>query len=304
VAGFVAACIGIGVALVLNQSVATVSWIVTTLVFASVLALSVVGAMVLYVNRLKIHVIARNAGSEKQARIPLSTRLVMGAAGGSALNRLVRLEWVTMLKLKIWDMISALGYVVVFSAMDHSGSALYILVQYFIVDYCFLAGFNYFGTIEDRSGLFLFSTVDRKTQIRSKNLALGSILLVGSTLLTLVLGLLKSMDPKTLLLTMAANVFCSAVMVLCASIVSITHFHLNSSRKKYTVSNLVIMLLALVLCSIVTAFLFGGGVLAAISLMFMGVSTLACIFFSVVDVSMLENLFERNRGKMAAALRG
>jgi hypothetical protein len=192
---------------------------------------------------------------------------------------------------------------VVFSALDKEHSMLYILVQYFIVDYCFLVGFNYFGTINDNEGMFLFSTVDRKTQLRSKNLALATVLLVTSSLITLILGLMTGVTLKVLVLTALANLFCISVMVLVSSLVSISHFHLNESKKKYTLSNIVIMIVILALSSLLTAFVLAGGMLGAISLIFMGVATLASIYFGLVDVSLLESLFSKREKTMIASLR-
>jgi hypothetical protein len=208
-----------------------------------------------------------------------------------------------MLKLKLLDVVSALGYVVVFAALDKSHSLLYVLVQYFIVDYCFLAGFNYFSTINDNEGMFLFSTVDRKIQLRSKNLALASLLLVLSSVLTVVLGLLTGVGLKALVLTGLTNLFCISVMVLCSSVVSIAHFHLNESKKKYTASNMIIMVVTLAVSSILSAFVLAGGMLGAITLIFMGVTTLACAYFSLLDVSMLVSLFDSHEKVMIASLR-
>lgn len=300
---FLAVCVALGVLLVLWKNVAVVSagWAIGF--FGTVLALSLAVVLVLHLNRWKIHVLPRLGGTDRNARIPLSTRVVMGAAGGSVLKRMVRLEWVTMLKLKAWDVLSALGYLLIFSVIDQSANYVYLMVQYFIVDYCFLAGFNYFGNTDDRSGMFLFSTIDTKTLLRSKNLALSSVLLVISTALSLVLSVVRGQGVKAVVLTLVANVFCTAVMVLCSSVLSVKHFHLSTSRKKYTVSNMVIMLLILVVNSILTEMLFVGGVLAAVSLIFMAATTMASLYFALVDTSLLEKLFANNREKMVAALR-
>jgi len=93
------------------------------------------------------------------------------------------------------------------------------------------------------------------------------------------------------------------VMVLCSSLVSITHFHLSESKKKYTLSNTVIMIAILALSSLLTAFLLAGGMLGAISLIFMVVATLACAYFSLVDVSLLADLFSKRKKTMIALLR-
>jgi len=298
---YLAACILVGAASVLWIPELSVFWI--AVVWGIVLALSILSVLVLYANRSKIRPLHGRTSAGVKAHMPLSSRLMLAAADKSPLFRLVCMEWICMLKLKLWDMISALGYVVVFSALDKEHSMLYILVQYFIVDYCFLVGFNYFGIINDNEGMFLFSTVDRKTQLRSKNLALATVLLVTSSLITLILGLLTGVTLKVLVLTALANLFCISVMVLCSSLVSITHFHLSESKKKYTLSNTVIMIAILALSSLLTAFLLAGGMLGAISLIFMVVATLACAYFSLVDVSLLADLFSKRKKTMIALLR-
>lgn len=302
VAAFEVLCIGVGVLLVVRP--VNMGAVTACAVFAAALMASILLALVLHHNRSRLHMLSRSGGTGKTARIPLSSRLMLAGSGGSALKRLVCMEWIVMLKLKVWDMISALGYLVVFSVMDRSENLVYVLVQYFIVDYCFLVGFNYFANIEDREGMFLFSTVDRRTQIRSKNLALGSIVLVLSTVITLVLGVIHSLDGKTLVLTLVSNLFVSAAMLLCSSVLSIIHFHLGDSRKKYTVSNIAVMLMVLLLSSVVTSFLLAGGAVAAIALLFMVVVSVACLYFSLVDMTMLEKLFAKHQPRMAAVLRG
>lgn len=302
VAAFEILCLGVGVLLVVRP--VNMGAVAACVVFSVALVLSVVLAVVLHRNRNKLHMLASVGGGEKTARVPLSSRLMRAVSGGSALKRLTCMECIVLLKLKAMDLISALGYLVVFSLMDRSESMVYVLVQYFIVDYCFLVGFNYFANIDDREGMFLFSTVDRKTQIRSKNLALGGIVLVLSTVITLVLSLIHSLDGKTVVLTLVSNLFLSAVMLLCSSVLSISHFHLSDSKKKYTVSNIAVMLVVLILSSLITALLLAGGAVAAIALMFMVVASLACLYFSLVDMSMLEKLFYKHQPRMAAVLRG
>lgn len=302
VAAYLAACLALGVLVVLLPAVG-VAWLWAA-VAAVLLVCCLVALVVLHRNFEKLHKLPalRNGGAE--GKMPLSTRLMVAASGGSVLKRLVCLEWITMLKWKVWNLISALGYVVVFAVMDKSQSMMYAMVQYFIVDYCFLVGFNFFGNINDREGLFLFSTVDAKTRIRSKILALGSVLVVLSTLLTVALAVIYGVDGKTLVLTLVANLFCISVMLLASGVVSITHFHLDDSKKKYTAGNLVIMLSILIVNSVLAALLLAGGVLSAVSLLFMGIMTLACLYFALVDMSMLEKLFQKHQGRMMEALRG
>lgn len=272
-------------------------------IWGGVLLLSVIAMLVLNVKWYKLRPLCGKSAVESNVHIPWSSRLLKAASGRGVLFRLVCVEWVCMLKLKVWELISALGYVAVFAAMDRTGSMLYALVQYFIVDYCFLMGFNYFGTINDREGMFLFSTVDRRTQLKSKNLALSSVLLAVSGVLTVVLGIVFGVEGKTLVLTILANLFCISVMVLCSSIVSILHFHLNESKKKYSVSNMVIMLTVLILSSVLTSFLLAGGMLGAISLIFMVVTMLTCVYFSLIDVSLLTELYRRREDRMIAVMR-
>lgn len=279
------------------------SAVLTAYIWCGVLALSVAAMLVLHGMWYKLRPLCGKPAAEKNVHIPLSTRLMQAASGRGILFRLVCMEWVCMLKLKVWELVSALGYVAVFAAMDRSGNLLYALVQYFIVDYCFLMGFNYFGIINDREGLFLFNTVDRKLQLKSKNLALSTVLLAISGVLTVVLGVVFGVDGKTLILTILTNLFCISVMVLCSSIVSILHFHLNESKKKYSVSNMVIMLTVLILSSVLTSFVLAGGMLGAISLIFMAVMTLTCVYFGLIDVSLLADLYHRREEKMIAVMR-
>lgn len=271
-------------------------------IWGGVLVLSVIAMLVLHVKWYKLRPLCGKPAAETNVHIPWSSRLMKAASGRGVLFRLVCVEWVCMLKLKVWELISALGYVAVFAAMDRTGSMLYALVQYFIVDYCFLMGFNYFAIINDREGMFLFSTVDRKIQIKSKNLALGAVLLVISTVVTVLLGIVFGVNGKPLVLTILANLFCISMMVLCSSIVSILHFHLNESKKKYSGSNMFIMLVLLILSSVLTSFLLAGGILGAISLIFMAVTTLACVYFSVIDVSLLTELYRRREDRMIAVM--
>ena len=279
------------------------SAVLVACIWGAVLALSVIAVLVLHSKWHEIRPLSGKPAAQTNVRIPLSSRLMLAASGKSVLCRLVCMEWICILKLKVWEMICALGYVAVFVAMDRTGNLLYALVQYFIVDYCFMIGFNYFGIINDKEGLFLFNTVDHKVQIKSKNLALGTVLLVISSVLTVVLGIVFGVDGKTLVLTMLGNLFCISVMVLCSSIVSILHFHLNESRKKYTVSNMVIMVMVLILSSVLSAFLLAGGTIGAIILIFMGVTTLACVYFSLIDVSLLADLYRSRKSKMISMMR-
>lgn len=301
VVGYLALCVLIMVAAVLW--IPEFSVVVTAAIWGTVAVLGALGTVLLYANRSKLRPLYGRPSTGTKVHIPLSSRLMLAASGRSQLFRLVCMEWILMLKLKLWDMISALGYVVVFAALDKTHSLLYVLVHYFIVDYCYLAGFNYFGSINDNEGMFLYSTVDRKTQIRSKNLALAAILLVMSALITVVLGLVTGVTVKVLLLTGLANLFCISVMVLCSSLVSILHFHLNESKKKYTVGNLIVMIVIMAVSSLLTSFVMAGGMLAGVTLIFMGISTLACIYFSFIDVSMLADLFRNREQTMIAALR-
>ncbi len=296
----VIACVGLGVGTFLLP--AGMDAVTTAVTWGLLLAASIVATLLLHRNFHKFHVLPCRMATHSRVKMPLSSRLMVSAAGGSVLKRLVCMEWVCMLKLKFWNLVSALGYVIVFSALDSSESLLYIMIQYFIVDYCFLSGFNYFANINDREGLFLFSTADIKTQLRSKTLALGSVLLAISTALTLVLGMVYAVDFKTMVLTLAASLFCCSVMLLVCGIVSITHFHLEESRKKYTVSNLIIMLVLLIICSALTALLLAGGVLSAVSLVFMVIVGITCLYFCLVDMSLLEALFHRHRAGMIGAL--
>ncbi len=300
VAGYLAVCAGIAVAS-LWIPVSSAVW--TAVIWGSILVMNIVCLPILYANRDKLRPLYGRVSGEENVHMPLSSRLMQAASGKGPLFRLICMEWICMLKLKLWDVISALGYVAVFAVLDRSHSLLYVLVQYFVVDYCFLAGFNSFASINDSEGMFLFSTVDRKTQLRSKNLALAAILLVLSSAVTLVLGLLTGVGLRTLVLTGLTNLFCISVMVLCSSLVSITHFHLNESKKKYTISNMIIMIVILALSSVLTSFVLAGGMLGAISLIFMGVTTLACAYFSLLDVSMLADLFRSREKVMIAALR-
>ena len=300
VVAFEVLCVGIGAMLVLRP--VEMTFTVAAVFLGAVLAVGIALMVVLHRNRSKIHTLA-GSGAGKRGRVPISSRIMLAASEGSALTRLVCMEWVCLLKMKVWDLISALGYMVVFSVMEQSETMVHVLVQYFIVDYCFLVGFNYFANIDDREGMFLYATVDRKTQIRSKNLSLLVILAVVSTVATLVLGAVHSLTFKTLMLTLVGNLFIMAVMLLCSSVLSVKHFHLSDSKKKYTVSNLVTMLVVLVLSSMITTFLMSGGALAAVALLFMIMATLACLYFTLVDLSMLEKLFIKNQDRMAQALR-
>lgn len=301
VALYVVLCVGIaGAALIWPMKSAI---ILPASIWGGILALAVTAMLVLHSKWYHLRPLCGKPAAGTNVRIPLSSWLMKAASGRSVLMRLVCMEWVVMFKLKIWEMISALGYVIVFAAMDHSGNLFYALVQYFIVDYCFLMGFNYFGIINDKEGLFLFNTVDRKTQIKSKNLALGAVLLVISSILTVVLGVKFGVDAKTFILTIVANLFSIGVMLLCSSIVSILHFHLNDSKKKYTVSNMIIMLVILILNSILTSFLLAGDMLGAIALVFMAVMILACVYFTVIDVSLFAELYRRREKAMIAAIR-
>ncbi len=249
------------------------------------------------------HRIVAKSLKKKKTSIPVSTKITRKVITKSSLVRLMCHEFVCLFKLKPWNLISALVYCFVFSVLDRSGNYLYLLVQYFIVDFFFLSGFNYYGNIDDTDGLVLMSTVSKKDLIRSKNITLGSVALFFSTIVTLVLGVIYGNDIKELALTMFANVFCISIMILFSSVLSIKHFHLSDSKKKYTVQNMICMVVALIICSIIATLLFTSGSLAAIGLIFIVMMSCVCLFFSLIDVSMLEYLFNSNLSNMIYVLR-
>lgn len=263
---------------------------------ASLLCIIVV--ILLSLNWSKVQVLPAKKANNKNENIPLSTKLLLRKKCNSSTKRLFTLELITMVKLKPWDLISALGYIVVFSAIGAGKEMPYLLTLYFIVDYCLLVGFNYLGNNESQEGLFLFSIIDKKILFRSKNMSLASVCACISTLLSFVLSIVAHQSIKQILLMIISNLFCISVMLVACSVISIVHFYIDNSSKKHTVSNIVIMILLMGFCSLVSSFLFLGGEMAAISLIFMIMASCISIYFTLFDLSAIETLFAKNIDKM------
>lgn len=228
----------------------------------------------------------------------LTTKLLLTLKPDSIFSRLYLLELIMIFKHKFWNIISVIGYLVMFMLLEPTIESMHVLSIYFIADLAFLNGFNIFGLVEDQYVAVLFATVPHGTLLRSKNAAHGTALLLLSMAITPLLGLYLGSSIKAIIHTLMINTFVISLVMFLGCLISIAHFHLSNSKKKYTIKNILIMLGITIICSVISSFSFAQGTIGGIASVFMVLTACMCLYFSLIETENLEKYFSKSRCKM------
>lgn len=287
----------LGLVLLNNLSLTHINWFFVGLFLLSVLVLL---GVAIFGRKLKYY--SPQKKQKTQAQGPLSSRVIRACLSKGPTFRHFFFDLVLHLKLKPFPLISALGYSVVFYFLDGDNLFLPIIVLYFIVDYGMSAGFNYLSAINDSYGRLILSPVIVPALIRGKNAALSLVMLIFSSLLTLALGLITGLTPRAYICSLILNVHCVALVTAVSAVLSIMHFHLDTSKKKHTALHFGIMVLLMVSESVLSTMLQQGGVLGAIVLVFVLLSFPVLLLFCFGRMDMLGSLYEKKRDMMQSVI--
>ncbi len=230
----------------------------------------------------------------------LTSRFLFKLKPNSAFWTLFYLELVEIFKIRLSSFISSLVYCIIFYALDSDAEYIYILMVYFAVEMVFTNGFNYFGLNDDKGASLLYARLKSGEIFRSKNTALAASTFLICALFTCGLGVAFDLGITKILLTLLASLFAILIEITVGSIVSVRHFHLTDSPKKYGIKNIIIMLLSMIFISVVSSLMFAGGVLTVAAIAFIIPVSLACAYFSLVDTKYLESYLTKNKKSMLA----